>query len=153
MTLVVCPDVQDPTNLGSIIRTTAAFGCAALVLGERCADPFSRRVLRVSMGAALQLPIIESAALADDWPQLAAAGFELVATVVGDAAAESLASFCPGPRTAILFGSEGHGLAAEHLALCRRRVTIPMQLGVDSLNVAVAAAVVLYELTRAGQRP
>jgi tRNA G18 (ribose-2'-O)-methylase SpoU len=51
-------------------------------------------------------------------------------------------------RMALLFGSEGHGLAAEYLALCQRRVTIPMQLGVDSLNVAVAAAVVLYEFSR-----
>jgi len=147
-TLVVCPDVQDPTNLGGIIRTTAAFGCAALVLGERCADPFSRRVLRVSMGAALELPIIESAALATDLRELAGSGFEMVATVVGDPAAELLSRFRPASRTTILFGSEGHGLSAEHLAPCSRRVTIPMQLGVDSLNVAVAAAVVLYELTR-----
>src|SRR5436305_1663084 len=52
-TIVVCPDVQDPTNLGSIIRSAAAFGCAAVLLGGKCADPLSRRVLRVSMGAAL----------------------------------------------------------------------------------------------------
>src|SRR5438876_1021206 len=65
-TIVVCPDVQDPTNLGGIIRSAAAFGCAAVVLGARCADPFSRRVLRVSMGAALQLPIIESRRLEAD---------------------------------------------------------------------------------------
>jgi len=152
-TLVVCPVVQDPTNLGSVIRTTAAFGCAGIVLGPSCADAFSRRVVRVSMGAALHLPIVESSALLADLQRLKDAGFELVATVVGDSAAEPLWSFRPSSPAAILFGSEGHGLAAEHLALCHRRVTIPMQLGVDSLNVAVAAAVVLYELTRAGQRP
>lgn len=146
-TVVVCPDVQDPTNLGSVIRTTAAFGCAAIVLGGRCADPFSRRVLRVSMGAALHLPVIESRDLSADSRLLARAGFELVATVVGDDAAESLGTFERSGRMAVLFGSEGHGLATEHLELCRRRITIPMQLGVDSLNVAVAAAVVLYELT------
>lgn len=146
-TLVVCPDVQDPTNLGSIIRTAAAFGCAGIILGGKCSDPFSRRVLRVSMGAALYLPIVESLVLTTDLRQLAAAGFELVATVVGDPAAEHLASARPAARTAILLGSEGHGLSAECLALCNRRVTIPIQLGVDSLNVAVAAAVVLHQFT------
>ena len=147
-TLVVCVGIQDPTNLGSIIRTAAAFGCAGIVLGGKCADPFSRRVLRVSMGAVLYLPIVESLALTADLARLGEAGFELVATVVGDPAAEPLSAARPAARTAVLFGSEGHGLPAECLALCGRRVTIPMQLGVDSLNVAVAAAVVLHQFTR-----
>ena len=151
-TLIVCPDVQDPTNLGSIIRTAAAFGCAGVLLGEKCADPFSRRVLRVSMGAALQLPIVESRLLIADLQALSAGGFDLVATVVNDLSAEPLAVALPAARTAILLGSEGHGLSPECLAQCRRRVTIPMQAGVDSLNVAVAAAVVLFRFV-SGLRP
>jgi tRNA G18 (ribose-2'-O)-methylase SpoU len=147
-TLVICPEVHDPTNLGGIIRTAAAFGCCGVVLGEQCADPFSRRVLRVSMGAALQVPIALSRDLPADLAPIAATGFELLATVVGDAGAEPLAAGRRSARTAVLFGSEGHGLSAECLAQCHRRVTIPMQLGVDSLNVAVAAAVVLYELAK-----
>jgi tRNA G18 (ribose-2'-O)-methylase SpoU len=146
-TIIVCPDVQDPTNLGSIIRSAAAFGCDALLLGSHCADPFSRRVLRVSMGAALQLPVVESRELTADLQQLAAKDFELLATVV-DSNAQPLAASTRGPRIAILLGSEGHGLAEEWLALCHRRVTIPMQLGIDSLNVAVAAAVLLYHFCR-----
>lgn len=146
-TIVVCPDVQDPTNLGSVIRTTAAFGCTAIVLGGKCADPFSRRVLRVSMGAVLHLPIVESRDLAAELRQLAAAEFELVAAVI-DPAAEPLSEARRGNRLAILLGSEGHGLSAEWLALCHRRVTIPMALGIDSLNVAVAGAVLLYAFTR-----
>lgn len=142
-TIIVCPDVQDPTNLGSIIRSAAAFGCSAVVLGRQCADPFSRRVLRVSMGAALQLPISESQELTVDLPWLHEAGFELVAAVV-DSAAEPLVAARRGQRLALLLGSEGHGLAEEWLSFAHRRVTIPMQLGVDSLNVAVAAAVLLY---------
>jgi tRNA G18 (ribose-2'-O)-methylase SpoU len=142
-TIVVCPDVQDPTNLGSIIRSAAAFGCVAVLLGGRCADPFSRRVLRVSMGAALQLPIIESQNLAADLTRLAATNFELVGAVV-DSAAEPLSTAKRGQRLALLLGSEGHGLSDEWLALAHRRVTIPMQVGIDSLNVAVAAAVLLY---------
>jgi tRNA G18 (ribose-2'-O)-methylase SpoU len=147
-TIVVCPDVQDPTNLGSIIRSAAAFGCAGVVLGAKCADPFSRRVLRVSMGAVLQIPVIDSGNLAADLARLAASHFELIAAVIDDAA-EPLASAHRGDRLALLVGSEGHGLSAEWLAMARRRVTIPMQLGIDSLNVAVATAVLLYHFCRA----
>lgn len=146
-TIVVCPGIEDPTNLGSIIRSAAAFGCTGLVLGGKCADPFSRRVLRVSMGAALQLPIVESPDLGADLAALTAADFELVATVL-DSAAEPLSKAARGQRLVVLLGSEGHGLESQWLARCHRRVTIPMQLGIDSLNVAVAAAVVLYEFTR-----
>jgi tRNA G18 (ribose-2'-O)-methylase SpoU len=145
-TLLVCPDVQDPTNLGSVIRTAAAFGCGGIVLGSRCADPFSRRVLRVSMGAALHLPLVESRDLAVDLDKLRQVGFQLVATVI-DPAAEPLATFRRPPKLALLLGSEGHGLSAEWLNVCDRRVTIPMRLGIDSLNVAVAAAVLLYHCT------
>jgi len=146
-TIIACPDVQDPTNLGSIIRSAAAFGCSCVLLGSKCADPFSRRVLRVSMGAALQLPIIESRDLAADLKQVAATDFELIAAVI-DRATEPLASAGRGERLALLLGSEGHGLSSEWLELAHRRVTIPMQLGIDSLNVAVAAAVLLYHFCR-----
>jgi tRNA G18 (ribose-2'-O)-methylase SpoU len=146
-TIVVCPDVQDPTNLGSIIRSAAAFGCTAVLLGSKCADPFSRRVLRVSMGAALQLPIIESPSLEADLRRLAPVQFELIAAVT-DVSAEPLATAARRERLALILGSEGHGLSAEWLALAHRRITIPMQLGIDSLNVAVAAAVLLYHFTR-----
>jgi tRNA G18 (ribose-2'-O)-methylase SpoU len=142
-TIVACPDVQDPTNLGSIIRSAAAFGCACLILGNRCADPFSRRVLRVSMGSALQLPIVETLDLHADLSELAAERFELVAAVL-DPDAEPLNTASRGKRLALLLGSEGHGLSPEWLERAHRRVTIPMQFGVDSLNVAVAAAVLLY---------
>ena len=146
-TIVVCPDVQDPTNLGSIIRSTAAFGCDAVLLGSRCADPFSRRVLRVSMGAALHLPIFECRDLAADLRTIAAVNWELVAAVI-DSTAEPLTAATRTNRLALLLGGEGHGLGDEWLRIANRRVTIPMQLGIDSLNVAVAAAVLLYHFCR-----
>ena len=99
------------------------------------------------MGAALQVPIIESRRVADDLAALAKANFELVAAVL-DPAAEPLPTFRRGERLALLLGSEGHGLGDEWLKHADRRVTIPMQLGVDSLNVAVAAAVLLHRLCR-----
>jgi tRNA G18 (ribose-2'-O)-methylase SpoU len=141
-TILVCPELYDPTNLGGVIRTAAALGCLAVVLGQRCADPFSRRVLRVSMGAALRLPIVQSRDLLADLHVLQQAGYSLAATVL-DRSAQPLRSFVPPHSLAILLGSEGEGLAPQWLALCDQRVTIPMHLGIDSLNVAVAAAVFL----------
>ena len=146
--VVVCPDVQDPTNLGSTIRTSAAFGASAVLLGRRCADPFSRRVLRVSMGAAFRLPVLETTDLANDLRLLNREfSFDLIATVI-DAAAEDLVSAERPEKVALLLGGEGHGLSHEWLDLATRRVTIPMQLGIDSLNVAVAAAIFLFHFQK-----
>jgi tRNA G18 (ribose-2'-O)-methylase SpoU len=116
----------------------------ALLLGPACADPFSRRVARTSMGANFRLPLIESSDLAQDLTALRDEyGVQLVATVLADDA-EPLSSVVPVGRTALLFGSEGFGLTPHWLALCDRRVTIPMRPGVDSLNVNVAAGIFLY---------
>lgn len=144
--IVVLPDVQDPTNLGSIIRSAAGFGATGVLLGPHCADPLSRRVLRVSMASSLELPIVETRNLTGELQALHAAGYELLATVL-DADAEPLAAAPKARRLALLFGSEGHGLSRELVGQCDRRVTIPMQHGTDSLNVAVATAVILYHYT------
>ena len=147
MTLVVCPDTSNTENLGSLIRISAAFGADAMILGERCCDPFFRQSVRVSMGAVFVLPIVQSKALKDDLTWLRRERqFEVIATVVGQES-EALRGFKRGERIAVLFGNEAQGLHAEHVGLCDRRVTIPMKLGTDSLNVAVAAGVILYELT------
>jgi tRNA G18 (ribose-2'-O)-methylase SpoU len=145
-TVVVCPNVQDPENLGAILRLSGAFGVDAVLLGPDCPNPFSRRVLRVSMGASFALPIVEAAdleveltALADVW------GCQRWATVL-DASAEPLAGLIRPARLALLLGSEGHGLGPRWIAHCDRRVTIPMRPGTDSLNVAVATGIFLYQL-------
>jgi len=147
-TWIVCVGVKDPENLGGILRSGAAFGVQAIVLGEECADPFSRRVARTSMGANFRLPLLESVDLARDLRTLRdELGVQLVATVLADDA-EVLASVRPTGRTALLFGSEGFGLPPEYLRLSDRRVTIPMRPGVDSLNVNVAAGIFLYHWFR-----
>ena len=147
-TWVVCVGVQDPENLGGILRSSAAFGVSAVVLGEACADPFSRRVARTSMGANFHLPLIESGDLAADLLVMRDAfGIELVATVLAEDA-EPLERSRPARRTALLFGSEGFGLPPSWLALCSRCVTIPMPPNVDSLNVNVAAGIFLYHWRR-----
>ena len=147
--VAVCPDLNNFENLGSLIRTAAAFGVDAVVLGERCCDPFYRMSVRVSMGTCFRLPIVRSGRLAGTLVALRRDhGYTLLATVL-DAAAEPLRSIVPPTRVAVLFGNEAVGLSPEDVAACDRRVTLPMGRGTDSLNVATAAAVFLYHLTGA----
>lgn len=147
-TIVVCPDVQDPTNLGTVLRNCAAFGVDLVLLGGKCADPFSRRVLRVSMGAVLDLAIITPRDLAADLASLQSKyGVQTIATVL-DPAADILDTSARPLRMALLLGSEGHGLEAAWTDAADQRVTIPMELGTDSLNVAVASGIFLYHYTR-----
>ncbi len=149
LTLAVCPDVNSPDNLGTIIRTCTALGVDALLLGQGCADPLSRRVSRTSMGATYKLPIIATHDIAQDLRRLRDEyDVELVATTLAPAA-EPLRSARRAKRTAILFGNEKHGLEPELLSLCDRQVIIPMQPGTDSLNVAVAAGIVLHHFLHA----
>ena len=147
-TVIVCPDVKDPTNLGSILRTSAALGVTAVVLGPQCADYLSRRVVRVSMAAALALPIVLAADIRETMQRLKSDfGCELVATVL-DPNAEPLAKAPRSAKMALVLGGEAHGLPPELVALCDRRVTIPMHLGIDSLNLAVATAVFLFHFSQ-----
>ncbi len=147
-TIVVCPDVQDPENLGAILRIASAFGVDLVLLGRRSADPLSRRVLRVSMGAALNMPLIRSNDLPADLDRLRRNFCVQLAATVLDADAEPLDRANRPERFALLFGSEGHGLERSLIEHCDRRITIPMQRGTDSLNVAVAAGIFLYHFSR-----
>lgn len=143
-TIVVCPEIQDPENLGTVIRSSAAFGCDAVLLGPGSADPFCRRVLRVSMGTVLQLPVAESPDLLGLVDALAErGGFERVAAVLDDAAL-SLQTMIRPRRLALLFGNEAVGLSDEWLRHADRLAKITMRRGTDSLNVGVAAGVFLY---------
>jgi tRNA G18 (ribose-2'-O)-methylase SpoU len=147
LTVVVCPEIANVENIGLLIRLSAGFGVDAMILGERCHDPFWRQSIRVSMGTVFRLPIVQSVGLATDLKRLREEWkIELVATVLDDAA-ESLASSRRGSKLALLFGNEAQGLDAHWVELCDRRVTIPMHHGTDSLNVAVAAGIVLYHFT------
>lgn len=144
--VAVCPNVNDPENIGAIIRLSAGFGLAGVILGPGCADPFSRRVLRVSMGTAFTLPIVESTDLRRDLVRLRDEfGFDLCATVL-DRAAEPLESAAPAVKMGLLFGNEKHGLDLSWVELCGRKLTIPMATGADSLNVAVAAGIFFHHL-------
>ncbi|OLL81457.1 putative rRNA methylase [Pseudonocardia sp. Ae168_Ps1] len=150
-TVAVCEGVGDHENLGSLFRNAAALGVDGILLGPGCSDPLYRRSVRVSMGHVLRVPFTR---LDGEWPAsldvLREAGFT-VAALTPDAGAEPLATAgLAGGRVAWLLGAEGPGLTDEALTAADRRVRIPMATGVDSLNVATAAAVAFHAVTGGG---
>jgi tRNA G18 (ribose-2'-O)-methylase SpoU len=145
--VLVLEDVVNHTNVGAVFRSAAGLGMDALLLSPSCADPLYRRAVRVSMGEVFAIPY----ARCDPWPDglgmLARAGFSLVAfTPTADAVPLEAVSLRAGEKAAVLLGSEGPGLTAAALGLATMRVRIPMAAGVDSLNIAAAAAIACYAL-------
>lgn len=145
--IVVLEDLADHTNVGAIFRAVAGLGADAVLITPRCADPFYRRSVRVSMGAVLQVPWTRL----PEWPEaremLSARGFHIAALALEEGAM-SLDDFSASApeRLALVMGSEGDGLSRAAIAAADTVVTIPMSRGVDSLNVAAASAVALWEL-------
>jgi RNA methyltransferase, TrmH family len=144
--VAIAVDVQDPGNVGAIVRVAEAAGASGVVAAGACANPFSWKALRGSMGSALRVPIASTvdvlAAIAD----ARAHGCRIVATVPRDGTPVFDIDYTR--PTAVVIGGEGPGLAASIVDASDERVTIPMQAPVESLNTAVAAAVVLYEARR-----
>ena len=145
--LVALPRTTDPDNLGQIVRISAAFGAAGLILGRGCADPYSRRALRVATGHTFNLPIRESEDLTGDLHALQQWGYEVIALERCDRAVP-LESFALRTPAVILLGNESSGLDATWLDRADHVLTIPIAAGVDSLNVSVCAGIALYHLTR-----
>lgn len=143
--VVVLEDLADHTNVGAIFRTIAALGADAVLLSPACADPLYRRAVRVSMGAVLQVPWARLPDWREAGPMIRDAGYELAAFALRDDA-QDLAEFVRDipERLALMFGSEGPGLSKRAHASATRAVTIPMEHGVDSLNVSTAAALALW---------
>jgi tRNA G18 (ribose-2'-O)-methylase SpoU len=148
LTLVILPEIANTENMGALIRVAAAFGANAMLLGERSCDPFFRQSIRVSMGTIFRLPMLQSQDLLRDLERLKREWGITLLAAVSDQTASRLSDVRREQRVGVLFGNEAQGLSDEYLRACDRRLTIPMQLGTDSLNVAVAAGVILYELTR-----
>lgn len=149
-TCAVVEAVTDTTNVGAIFRSAAALGCDAVLLTPTCADPLARRCVRVSMGSVFSVPWARTG----PWPEegvelLHGHGFTVVACALsadalelGSAAADAV------EQPALLFGTEGDGLAPSTVALADRVVRIPMAHGIDSLNVAAASAVFFWQYCR-----
>ena len=139
-------DVQDPGNVGSILRTAAAAGVPQVLLSRHCAFAWSPKVLRAGQGAHFHLAIHEDVDLAAWSRAYRACGGDVVATVA--AGGDDLYALSLAGRVAIAIGNEGAGLSPELCATATRRVTIPMPGGMESLNAAAAAAVCVFEVVR-----
>ena len=146
--IVVLEDIVEHANVGSIFRCSAALGFDAVVLAPRCADPLYRRSVKVSMGAVFALPYARMADWRGGLEEIRAAGFRLVALTPLPHAVPIDEVPAVG-RLALLLGTEGDGLSARWLDAADLAVRIPMRRGVDSLNVAAAAAIACYLLAPA----
>jgi TrmH family RNA methyltransferase len=143
-TLLILDAVQDPGNVGTIVRTAAALGVTATAAMPGTVDLWNAKVVRSGMGAHFKHPLFSAT-----WSELDSfqkqSGCEVVAA---DAAGVDVASFHPGPRVALVVGNEGSGLSSEARVRASRIVSLPIQPNVESLNVAVATGILLYALAR-----
>ncbi len=142
---LVLDGVQDPGNVGTIWRTADALGVDGLILIHSCADPFSPKTVRATMGACFRLPVWEGE-LAQTKELLDRTGLRLYATALREDARDIRTVSLS--RSAVLIGSEGKGVSPEALALCGGTLKIPMRERCESLNAAVAAAVTAWEMGR-----
>ena len=153
--IVILEDVENPTNVGAIFRSAAAFGMDAVLLTKTCANPLYRRAIRVSMGTVFQIPwtYIDE----DQWPNAFCDELErrefmtLSMALVEDSLRLTDPLIKQSKKTAFIMGNEGEGLKTETMQRTNHTVYIPMYHGVDSLNVAAASAVAFYELTRSNE--
>jgi tRNA G18 (ribose-2'-O)-methylase SpoU len=145
--VVVLEDIVDHTNVGAIFRAAAGLGADAVLVSPRCADPLYRRSVRVSMGTVFQVPWTRIPEWHRAGPQLHELGFHVAALALaeGSVPLDEFAAARP-ERVALVLGAEGDGLSRRALAAADTVVTIPMAGGVDSLNVAAASAVAMWEL-------
>ena len=146
--IVFAVSIADPGNLGTIIRSAAAFGADGVVVESgKGADPYNRKCIRASATAIFRLPVFEVAGIRRTAERVREEGFVVFGTGLGEGST-SLHEFQPGRRNAIVFGAERDGLAPEWQEICDERLRIPMHGGMDSLNVAISAGVILYEMAR-----
>jgi TrmH family RNA methyltransferase len=144
--VLVLVGIQDPGNAGTLVRVAEGAGCAGVVLSAGSVDLFNPKTVRASAGALFRVPVVRSAEWGEVLAAAAAAGLSTLASVaVGGSAPEDVAL---GGAVAIFLGSEAHGLPSELVEHVNRKVTIPMEGEVESLNAAVAGAVLAFEGAR-----
>ena len=139
-------DIQDPANLGTVIRTAEALGLSALLLSDGCCDPYNPKVLRGSMGGVFRLPLLPAGDLAHTAEILGRRGVRCFACV--PQGGEDLRRAGLSAGAVCLIGNEGRGLRPETAAACTGRLTIPMGGRAESLNAAVAASILMWEMMR-----
>ena len=141
---IVLENLQDPVNIGAIMRSAAAFGFSGIIATTSCAYPYSLKVLRGSMGAAFKLPMIYTENLATTIQLLSQMGVETIAAAL-DGATFLDKSKKPSSGVAICIGNEGNGLTKQTVNACNKVIKIPISEKTESLNAAVAASILMWE--------
>ncbi len=145
--IAVAVEISEPGNAGTLIRIADAMGAAAVILGGHSVDPYNGKCLRASTGSIFSIPVVAAPDAGAALGAVRAAGLQVLATTVdGETSLDDAELAAP---TAWLFGPESHGLSAEIADEADHRVRIPMSGGAESLNVAAAAAICLYQSARA----
>ncbi len=144
---LVLENIQDPANLGAVLRTAEALGFGSVLLTGQCCDAFSRKALRASMGAVFRLPFFTFPDSSGTVRRLNENGFSTFAAVP-DRNALPVTELCFDRPSAAVVGNEGSGLLPETERACLRRITIPMGGRAESLNAAAASAILMWEMTR-----
>jgi RNA methyltransferase, TrmH family len=145
--VVVAVEISEPGNAGTVIRIADAMGAAAVILGGHSVDPYNGKCLRASAGSIFSIPVVPVPDAVAAITALRGAGLQVLATTVdGETRLDEVGLAAP---TAWLFGPESHGLSAEIADQADHRVRIPMSGGAESLNVAAAAAICLYQSAQA----
>jgi tRNA G18 (ribose-2'-O)-methylase SpoU len=145
---VAIDGMTNSENLGVLVRNCAAFGVHALIVGETSSSPYLRRAVRNSMGTVFRLPVVEATNLVETLYTLRTNHATRTLAAHPRSDSKPIAEVELSGNCCIAFGSEGEGISPAVLQACDELITIPMQSGVDSLNVASASAVVLYEVQR-----
>ncbi len=141
--VVFLNNIQDPGNFGAIVRTAVAAGAETIYCDGGCADRFSAKVIRASAGTIFKLPIVVVENATDLIASYKQAGFSIIGTALCKDSV-SLWDLIINDRNMVILGNEGVGIAPELLKLCDEKVIVPLQNGVESLNVGAAAAIVLF---------
>ena len=136
--------VQDPGNVGTLLRSAAAFGFDAVLLSDGCASPFAPKTLRASMGAAVRIPVIEAGSMPETVAALRAKKITCLAAALYHSEPLSAASACYPDGVCVVIGSEGQGLTDATIAACNAAVRIPMTDRVESLNAGIAGSILLW---------
>lgn len=144
--MVVLEDLQDPGNVGTILRTAEGAGVSGILLSRQCADLFSPKTVRSTMGSIYRMPFCYADNLAETLEKLKRDGYAIYAADLAGARDYDQADYTD--KAAILIGNEGNGLSGELLALADKSVRIPMEGGAESLNAAMAAGILMYEAAR-----
>ncbi|MCQ2457644.1 MAG: RNA methyltransferase [Clostridia bacterium] len=144
--LIALDDVQDPGNVGTIIRTADAAGFTGVLLGSACADVFSPKVLRATMGSIFRMGISRPDDLAAELGRLRESGFSVLSSQLDGTPFYERTGVSD--RFCLIIGNEGNGVSPAVSAQATHRLKLPMRGGAESLNAAIAAGIMMYDLTR-----